>query len=157
MQETQLAAKVVEADLHQRIMVTFDPLVSLPVNALGFTASTIQNASLSAQAPGDRVSDTAIRSDYTFETAQHGDLEKDLAVFVSWRQRVVVRRFSRSGRQDWSLRIGIKKFRAIVWAIAREQRQGFIALLLRLIYFGVSRQPQQGFNLTGSAHDLVQV
>ena len=45
MQETQLAANVVEADLDQRIMVAFNPQVGLPVHALGFAAITIQNAS----------------------------------------------------------------------------------------------------------------
>ena len=48
-QETQLAANVMQADLHQRIVAAFEPLVSLPVHAFGFAATAIQNASLPAQ------------------------------------------------------------------------------------------------------------
>ena len=45
MQETQLAANVVKADFHQRIVMAFEPLVGLPVHAFGLTAVAIQDAS----------------------------------------------------------------------------------------------------------------
>ena len=50
MQEPQLAANVMQADLHQRIVVAFEPLVGLPVHPFGFVAVTIQDASFPAQA-----------------------------------------------------------------------------------------------------------
>ena len=50
MQETQLAANVMEADLDQRIVVAFESLVGLPVHAFGFPAVAIQDASLPAHA-----------------------------------------------------------------------------------------------------------
>jgi hypothetical protein len=37
-QETELAANVMEADLDQRIVVAFESLVCLPVHAFGFAA-----------------------------------------------------------------------------------------------------------------------
>ena len=50
MQETQLAANVMQADLDQRIVVAFESLVGLPVHAFGFAAVSIQDASLPTQA-----------------------------------------------------------------------------------------------------------
>ena len=41
-QETQLAANVLKAELHQRVVVTFEPLVSLPEHAFGLAAIAIQ-------------------------------------------------------------------------------------------------------------------
>jgi hypothetical protein len=49
-QETQLAANVMQADLHQRIVAAFEPLVGRPVHAYGFVAVAIQDASLPAHA-----------------------------------------------------------------------------------------------------------
>jgi len=44
-QETQLAANVLQADLQKRIVVAFEPLVGLPVHAFGFATVAIQDAS----------------------------------------------------------------------------------------------------------------
>ena len=41
LQTAQLAAYVMQADLHQRIMLFFEPLVGRPVHALGFAAAAI--------------------------------------------------------------------------------------------------------------------
>ena len=49
-QEAQLAANVMEAYLHQRIVMAFEPLVGLPVHTFGLVSVAIQNASLPAQA-----------------------------------------------------------------------------------------------------------
>ena len=49
-QEAQLAANVMEAYLHQRIVMAFESLVGLPVHAFGFAAVAIQDASLPAHA-----------------------------------------------------------------------------------------------------------
>ena len=49
MQKTQLAANVLKADLHQRIVLAFEPLVGLPVHAFGLAAFAIQDASLPAR------------------------------------------------------------------------------------------------------------
>ena len=50
MQETQLAANVIQADLHQSIVAAFELLVDSPVHAFGFAAVAIQDASLPAHA-----------------------------------------------------------------------------------------------------------
>lgn len=50
MQETQLAANVMQADVHQRIMAAFESLVGLPMHTLGLAAVAIQNANLPAHA-----------------------------------------------------------------------------------------------------------
>lgn len=51
MQKAQLAANVMQADLHQRIVSVFESLVGLPVHAFGFATVAIQNASLPAALP----------------------------------------------------------------------------------------------------------
>lgn len=49
MQETQLAANVMQADLQQRIVAALELLVGLPVHSFGFAAITIQDVSLPTQ------------------------------------------------------------------------------------------------------------
>ena len=49
-QKPQLAANVMQADLHQCIVVAFEPLVGLPMHAFGFDAVAIQDARLPAHA-----------------------------------------------------------------------------------------------------------
>ena len=49
-QETPLAGNVTEANLHQRIVVAFEPMVGFPVHAFGLAAVAIQDASFPAQA-----------------------------------------------------------------------------------------------------------
>ena len=52
-QKTQLAANVMKADLHQRVVVTLKAVVGIPMHALGLVAVAvavaIQNACLPAQ------------------------------------------------------------------------------------------------------------
>ena len=49
-QETQLSANVIKADLNQRIVVGFELLVGLPVHAFGFETVSIKDASRPAHA-----------------------------------------------------------------------------------------------------------
>ena len=53
-QETQLAANVMQADLHQRIMATLYPLVGLPMHTFGLAAVAIQDACVPAEPVADR-------------------------------------------------------------------------------------------------------
>ena len=49
-QEAQLAANVMQAYLHQRVVMVFEPLVGVPVHTFGLATVTIQDASLPAHA-----------------------------------------------------------------------------------------------------------
>ncbi len=54
--ETQLSGNVIQAALHQRVVMVFEPLVGFPVHAFGLAAIAIQDASRPAHAFAQLVS-----------------------------------------------------------------------------------------------------